>query len=238
MFKDKRYIIAGIIALVLTVGIVSVKAAENRNINDLVELAKVVNEGNSSVIESAINFLQENGVLGASGTRFPHGISADSTSPVAGEVRGTTLTSTGAATIGGAFSVTGETDIAGLTSGNGTLASTTSASAGTLTEANLLANSVLDVLSTDSTSFALTLPATSTMTTLLPNAGDMRSWWIQNASSTAAVAMTITKGAGIDLIGVDTNVDVIDGAEWSVLNCYRKVDTDVVCELSELVHVD
>jgi hypothetical protein len=38
--------------------------------------------------------------LGASGTRFPNGLSADSTSPVAGQVRGTTLTSTGAATFG------------------------------------------------------------------------------------------------------------------------------------------
>jgi hypothetical protein len=35
--------------------------------------------------------------VGASGTRFPNGLSADTTSPVAGEVRGTTLavTSTG-----------------------------------------------------------------------------------------------------------------------------------------------
>jgi hypothetical protein len=233
MFKDKKYIVIGIITLVLVIGlsVIGVKAANRLasvTINNVENLTMNV-EGSADDI---------NGVLGASGTRFPHGISADSTSPSAGEVRGTTFTSTGAATIGGAFGVTGETDMAGLTSGNGTLASTTSASAGTLTEADLLANSVLDVLSTVSTSFALTLPATSTMTTLLPNAGDMRSWWIQNASSTAAVAMTITKGAGVDLIGVDTDVDVIDGAEWSVLNCYRKVDTDVVCELSELVHAD
>lgn len=36
-----------------------------------------------------------------SGTRFPNGLSADSTSPSAGEVRGTTLTITGAATLSG-----------------------------------------------------------------------------------------------------------------------------------------
>jgi hypothetical protein len=47
------------------------------------------------------------GILGASGTRFPNGISADSTSPSAGEVRGTTLTSTGAATVGGDLTLTG-----------------------------------------------------------------------------------------------------------------------------------
>lgn len=40
------------------------------------------------------------------GTRFPNGISADSTSPSAGQVRGTTLTTTGAATLGGNLTVT------------------------------------------------------------------------------------------------------------------------------------
>ncbi len=39
--------------------------------------------------------------LGATGTRFPNGLSADNTSPVAGQVRGTTLTVTGASTFGG-----------------------------------------------------------------------------------------------------------------------------------------
>lgn len=38
--------------------------------------------------------------FGATGTRFPNGISANSTSPVAGEVRGTTLTATGSLTVG------------------------------------------------------------------------------------------------------------------------------------------
>lgn len=42
----------------------------------------------------------QSGTLGASGTRFPNGISADTTSPTAGQVRGTTLTITGAQTLG------------------------------------------------------------------------------------------------------------------------------------------
>jgi len=45
-------------------------------------------------------------LLGASGTRFPNGVSADSTSPSAGQLRGTTLTTTGAATLASA-TVTG-----------------------------------------------------------------------------------------------------------------------------------
>lgn len=42
---------------------------------------------------------------GAGGTRFANGISADSTSPSAGQVRGTTLLTTAAATIGTTASV-------------------------------------------------------------------------------------------------------------------------------------
>lgn len=41
------------------------------------------------------NQSEQAGELGASGTRFPNGISADSTSPSAGQVRGTTFTATG-----------------------------------------------------------------------------------------------------------------------------------------------
>lgn len=41
------------------------------------------------------------------GTRFPNGISADSTSPIAGEVRGTTLTLTGDGVVsGGTLNIT------------------------------------------------------------------------------------------------------------------------------------
>lgn len=41
-----------------------------------------------------------------SGSRFPNGISADATSPSVGQVRGATLTTTGAATLGGNLTVT------------------------------------------------------------------------------------------------------------------------------------
>ena len=45
--------------------------------------------------------------FGASGTRFPNGVSADSTSPVAGQVRGATLSLTGDGAVGGGtFNIT------------------------------------------------------------------------------------------------------------------------------------
>ena len=44
---------------------------------------------------------------GQGGTRYPSGLSADSTSPTAGQVRGTTILSTGAVTLQSTLGVTG-----------------------------------------------------------------------------------------------------------------------------------
>jgi hypothetical protein len=229
MLKNKNYIVIGIIALVLAVGIAGVKAADNRNINDLIELAKVVNESNSDVIVGAINFLNE-GMLGASGTRFPHGISADTTSPLEGEVRGTTLT------------ITGATDLGILTQGGGILATSTSGTATTLAEATLLAYNGVTMIP-NVAAFTYTLPATSTLTTLLPNAGDNRKWILQNATTTVATTITLAKGAGWNLTGVDADVDVIAGAAWGSnvymgIDCTRQEDTDIVCLLTENIAAD
>lgn len=45
-------------------------------------------------------------LLGATGTRFPNGLSADTISPIVGQLRGTTLSLTGASTFGGTMTVT------------------------------------------------------------------------------------------------------------------------------------
>ena len=178
------------------------------------------------------------------GTRFPSGISADSTSPSAGQVRGTTLTSTGAATLSGAVTVgttldvTGETRVQGFTQGGGILNIATTGAAITLTEAQMLTSNVIEITADgDAVALALTLPATSTMTTLLSTAGDFREWTIDN-QHLAATTTTVTAGTGIDLIGVTTDDDVIDGQEVSRLTCWRKENTDVYCITSELLKVD
>jgi len=49
---------------------------------------------------------QPNEVVAVGGTRMPSGLSADNTEPVAGQVRGTTFTSTGVATFGGDLTIT------------------------------------------------------------------------------------------------------------------------------------
>lgn len=55
---------------------------------------------------------QSGQLIGASGTRFPNGISADSTSPAVGEVRGTDLTSTDDVVVGDDLTVSGKSAVA------------------------------------------------------------------------------------------------------------------------------
>jgi|SRR3989344_3526585 len=84
----------------------------------------------------------------------------------------------------------------------------------------------------------LTFPASSTFTTLIPNVGDHRQWLIDASDLAAATTTTITAAAGFDLIAVTTADDVIDGAEYAELNCWRKSDTDIACVNSELINSD
>ena len=223
----KKYKIAGIIALVFVVGlsVIGVKASDNRNINDLVELAGVVNESNSDVVMAAMNFLSE-GMFGASGTRFPHGISADNTSPLEGEVRGTTLTTTGAVAIGGR-----------LTEGGAILASSTAGAADTITEAQLIAYSQIDYTPGDA-AVTLTLPATSTLTTLIPNAGDKVTFKIRNLDATAATSTTIAAGTGMDLVENENGDVVIEGGNEAYIRLIRESDTDVTVSVDEYAAAD
>lgn len=136
--------------------------------------------------------------LGASGTRFPNGLSADSTSPSAGQVRGTTFTSTGAATLGSTVSAGGL-----VTLNAGQLKSYTNSTSTTATTQTL---EVGDVLNYDTVSIVpntgdltLTFFASSTASTLVPTAGDMQETCIQNATTTAGIDITFAAGTGIDL---------------------------------------
>lgn len=164
--------------------------------------------------------VQESGNFGSSGSRFPNGLAAGVDANVG---------------------LAGETVVSEFTQGGGILA-VTDANGGvvTLTEANLLSANVLSMTASGAGQevIALTLPATSTMTTLIPKAGDFREWIIDASALAAATTTTVTLGTGIDLIAVTTADDVIDGAEWARLSCWRQADTDVTCITSELLNAD
>lgn len=143
---------------------------------------------------------------------------------------------TGALTQTGSLTVSGETKVQGFTQSGGVNATSTTAASETLLEADLLASNVFEVSGQDD-GMTLVLPATSTMTTLLSSAGDMREWWIEFATTTTAT-LTIAAGTGIDLVAVTANDDVIDNGEFARLSCYRQTNTDVTCLISELLAAD
>lgn len=136
---------------------------------------------------------------------------------------------------------TGKLAVAEFTQGGG-VATLTDANGGTytLTQAELLNSNVLKFAAGGSGQavIALTLPATSTLTTLLPNAGDMRTWIYDASALAAATTTTVTAGTGIDLIAYTTNDDVIDGGEFAEITCWRKANTDLLCLTSELLAAD
>ena len=141
-------------------------------------------------------------------------------------------TSSGNATLG-------TTTVEAFTQGGSVYSTTTTAAAHTFTEAELLNNSVLRFLgSATAAAMTATLPATSTMTTLLPNPGDSRTWFIENGYTAAATTTTIAAGTGIDLQEPDGQNVVIGINNYAKLTCFREVSTDVVCMVDETIPAD
>ena len=131
----------------------------------------------------------------------------------------------------------GDLEVEGFTQGNGILELATSTGTTILTEAQLLENSMIEFMVNTGATASLQLPATSTMTTLMATESKSREWLIYNATS-STMALTILKGSGVDLIGVTVDDDIIDQTEYSILKCWRKSNTDVVCAITEWLHTD
>lgn len=149
-----------------------------------------------------------------------------------------TLT-TATLTASGDLSVSGETTVDGLTEGGGVVTITPTSGTVTLTQANLLAGNVITfTASTTQAALTVTLPATSTMTTLLASAGDKRSWVIENPFTAAATTTTVAAGTGIDLQEPDGQNVVVGINNYAWLTCFREASTDVVCRVDETIPAD
>jgi len=146
----------------------------------------------------------------------------------------------GALTLTGALTTTGDTNLDILTTGNGTyISTTTDATTYTLVQADIEDYSYLNLDFTAGGAITHTLPATSTMMTLLPEIGSKREWIIHNASTTAV--MTIAAGAGMNLLGIDTNVDTIAADGWASLECMQIVysnNENIACMMEEYLVAD
>lgn len=126
--------------------------------------------------------------------------------------------------------------------GGAVLATSTSGTACTLKEKELNEYSVFE-FTPNTASATWTLPATSTLTSLLKNIGDTKSWVFQNATTSTAINTTLAKGTGWNLSGVDGNVDVIAGAAYTArvsqyVQCYRQSNKDIHCHIDESIAAD
>lgn len=130
--------------------------------------------------------------------------------------------------------------------GGKVLATTSPQTTYTITEGDLTNYSVFEMTPTVAAS-TWTLPATSTLSTLLRNEGDTKRWIFINATSTAGATFTLAKGTGWDLTGVDANVDVIAGAAAGsyvnmAVDCTKGKKTasrfDITCQLTENIAAD
>lgn len=123
--------------------------------------------------------------------------------------------------------------------GGGLVTIAQTSAAVTLTEDNLLnANVITFTASSTQAALTVTLPAASTMTSLIPNTGDYRSWVIENPFTAAATTTTIAAGSGIDLQEPDGQNVVIGINNYAWLTCFREASANVVCRVDESIPAD
>jgi len=128
-----------------------------------------------------------------------------------------------------------------FTQGGGILSISTTSATYTLTQAELANANVIKIGPTaGAAAMTLTLPASTSFTTLLPKNGDTRDWIIWNAHTAAATTTTVAVGTGIDLQGDTTGDDVINGGVFGKLQCTRLGTTDpmMMCYVNEGVAAD
>lgn len=85
---------------------------------------------------------------------------------------------------------------------------------------------------------ALTMPATSTLSTYLPTAGQCQEYVYDATALAVATTTTFTAGTGWNLFAYTTNDDVIDGLETSSWKICRDGSSDLYWKVSEDVAAD
>lgn len=214
---QKHAWIAGVALLVVAVGVVTgVKAFSGGT--------------PTTVIENAENVtISGTAVTGSSGDFVVGGSTSDDWSV------GGTLSVTGATTLTGALTAA-TVDVSTLTQGGGVRATSTSNSAETLLASDFDTENYIQVTPLGD-ALTLTLPATSTLSSFIPNAGDSRTIIIENAA-TGATTTTIVAGAGMDLQEPDGQNVVIGQDNYAILTFWRRSDTDMVVTVDEVIPAD
>lgn len=121
------------------------------------------------------------------------------------------------------------TSTSALTQGGGIRATSTINSAETLTATDFDTENVI-AYTLNVQSATLTLPASSTLSSFIPTAGQMRTVLVRNATTTAGLNLTIAGGTGT-ILKKATSTAVIysdtDGDNYARLDFVRKTNSDI-----------
>jgi hypothetical protein len=113
-----------------------------------------------------------------------------------------------------------------LTSGGGVL-STSTASTAFILKASDLNYSLLQVTpNTDDLTY--TFPASSTLSAMIPNAGDTRTITVYNATTTATIDVIFAAGTGMEIKSVGGAALTIDESSFGTLKFIRKANSDIL----------
>lgn len=104
---------------------------------------------------------------------------------------------------------------------------TSTQAAYTLTQADLSNNHLVYVNATSSPALTFTLPASSTLTTLIKSPGDEFEFLLYNANTGAATTTTVVGGAGTTLNNSSTTCAVA-AAKTAVVRLFRLPTTNIV----------
>lgn len=162
------------------------------------------------IAAGAYLFPHSNGVLaGGVGTRFPNGVSANNTSPVAGQLLGTTLTVTGASTFSGAAALNALATFSAGILYSFPNATTTAGATETLVVADVANYDTVLLSPNVAGNTTLTLFASSTASTWLPTAGNRQRTCFVNATTTANTNYIFAGGTGTKLIVASSTISAI-----------------------------
>ena len=124
----------------------------------------------------------------------------------------------------------------------GTILTIASSSVDTLTAAQVCDNSVIAKNSWDgiaSSTAITTLPTAATLIAdCLTTNGDSFKFIFRNLHTTAGSSTLIVAGTNTTLVGVDSNADVINGANEAVITLTRYSATEVIADIRELTAAD
>lgn len=136
----------------------------------------------------------------------------------------------------GNISATGSNTLNTLTQGGGITTTATTSTTYTAAAADFATANEVDI-TPNGASLTYTLPASSTLSSFIPTAGQTRTVFFRNATTTANVNITIAGGTGTFLRTSATSSPIIvgntAGSSYGKIDFIRKSNTDIAALLTE-----